>query len=176
MSFDEEIEFISKNFHYFNVQYSDEIFTLDSITIDRIISNDNLKLSKEEELFNFILKLYIKSKEYSTLFSYVILMNLSRESFLNFNINFDVNDIYFSIWKNIQHLIEQGISNKLKTSYQKSHPDFLYSRYISYKYQHNIIQYLTEKYQGNIQTQNIISITSSCHGYNTYKSNFQVIL
>ena len=129
INLDEEITFLSNNFHDFNTKYPDMILELDVDTIERIISNNQLKLHEEEELFDIILKLYLKSKEYSVLFSYVIFMNLSTQSIIKFNKIFDINDINKSIWENICNRFEQDPSNKSKEAYQKTHQEFLNRRY-----------------------------------------------
>ena len=171
----EEITFISSNFHDIYTKYPEEIFTLDIDIIERILSNVHLKLSKEEELFDIILQLYQKSKEYSTLFSYVIFINLSRESILKFKENFDINDINQLIWANICSRLEQDISDESIETYQKSHEEFLANRYVGERYEH-IIQHLREECQGNVHTQNIVNITSSstffsCKAENVVEQN-----
>ena len=163
-NFEDEIEFISSNFHHLYTQYPNEISSFDIDIIERIISNDKLLLQDEEELFDIILNLYNESKEYSTLFSKVIFMNLSSKSIRKFNDSFDINDINESIWKTICKRLEQDISKESIETYQNSHQEFLKNRYIHKKYEH-IIQSLSEQYHGNIHTQNIISITSSSTGY-----------
>ena len=167
MNFDEEVDFISSNFHDFNTKYIDKMFTLDVNSVERIISNDKLNLHDEEELFNFILKLYTKSKKYSILFSYVIFMNLSTESIQKFHQNFDINDINDSIWKNIFCRLEQNISFESKMAYKELHQEFLNYRY-GKRYDH-IIQHLNEQCHGNVHSQNIIHISSSSVGNGDYK-------
>ena len=165
INFNEEITFISSNFHDFHSKYPEEIFTFDVDIIEQIISNNKLKLSDEEELFDIIIKLYIKSKEYSELFSHVNFMNLSSKSIREFINNFDINDINHSIWDSICYRLEQDISIQSKERYQKSHTEFLDNRYLTKKYtckiHDRIIQYLREQCHGNVHTKNIVTITSS---------------
>ena len=158
--FDEEIAFISSNFHDFHTKYTEALFALDIDIIERIITNDKLKLCNEEELFDIILKLYMKSKEYSLLFAYVIFLNLSTQSIQEFTKNFDINDINDSIWKNICCRLEQNISIESIKAYKESHQNFLNNRYSAQWYEH-IIQYLSEQCHENIQIQNLVQITSS---------------
>ena len=104
------------NFHDFQNKYHDSLFEFDVNIIEKIISNDQLKLYNEEELFDIVLELYLKSKEYSTLFSHVNFLNLSTKSLLEFCQKFDINDIIISIWKNICFRLEQDhIIRKHKT-------------------------------------------------------------
>ena len=159
LNLNEEIEFISSNFHDFYMKYPNSIFKLDVDILEQIISNNKLKLLKEEELLDVILKLYIKSKEYSALFSYVIFVNLSAHSIREFYQSFDINDINHSIWKNICDRLEQNILDESIKTYQKLHQEFLENRYII-KYKGDIIQYLSEQCQGNVHTKSIVHITS----------------
>ena len=138
-NFEDEIEFISSNFHHLYTQYPNEISSFDIDIIERIISNDKLLLQDEEELFDIILKLYTESKEYSTLFSYVIFMNLTIESIRKFNQSFDINYINKSIWDSLSYRLEQEISTESRDEYQKSHKEFLNNRYLDKRYE-KIIQ------------------------------------
>ena len=154
IQFEEEISFISNNFDSFYTKYPESISTLDVNIIERIISNDEMKLNNEEELFDLILELYDKSKEYSILFSYVNFNNLSIESIKKFTHNFDINDINSHIWKNIRQRLEQDISH------QKSHQD-ISTQTIEGTHQNHILKYLSEKFEGNVHTKNVVKITAS---------------
>ena len=143
IQFEEEISFISNNFDSFYTKYPESILTLDVNIIERIISNDEMKLNNEEELFDLILELYDKSKEYSILFSYVNFNNLSIESIKKFTNNFDINDINSHIWKNIRQRLEQDISH------QKSLQIFS-TQTIEKKTPIPIFKYLSEKFGGNV--------------------------
>ena len=154
IQFEEEISFISNNFDSFHTKYPESILTLDVNIIERIISNDEMKLNNEEELFDLILELYDKSKEYSILFSYVNFNNLSIESIKKFTNNFDINDINSHIWKNIRQRLEQDISHQdILTQTREGTP------------QNHILKYLSEKFEGNVHTKNVVKITASSIGY-----------
>ena len=161
MNIDEEITFISSNFYDFNKKYPEAIFTLNSYTIEQILSNNKLKIHNEEELFDIVLKLYTKSKKYSTLFSYVIFMNLPTKSTREFTQVFDINDINTSIWESICCRLERDISIESKTAYKNSNQSLFDNRYIGKKYEDNILQHLSEECNGNVHLHNIVHITSS---------------
>ena len=129
VNLDEEISFISNNFHSYYTEYPESILTLDIHIIEKIISNTQLKLYDEKELFDVILQLYLKSNEYSILFSYIIFINLPKESIREFNEHFDINDMNQCIWENITHRLEQDISTKSKEAYHNEHQEFLKNRY-----------------------------------------------
>ena len=152
------------NFHDFQNKYHDSLFEFDVNIIEKIISNDQLKLYNEEELFDIVLELYLKSKEYSTLFSHVNFINLSTKSLLEFCQKFDINDINISIWKNICFRLEQDISDKSKETFQKLNQN----RYIGTRHE-QIIQHLKEKYQENNHAQSAFCITSSSELNNNCK-------
>ena len=71
--------------------------------------------------------------------------------------NFDINDINSHIWKNIRQRLEQDISH------QKSHQDI--------SHQNHILKYLSEKFEGNVHTKNVVKITASSIGDN---NNFPI--
>ena len=119
-NFDEEITFISSNFHDFCDKYPKEIFDLDVNIIEQIISNNKLKILNEKELFDIVLTFYIKSKEYSILFSYINFLNLPRKCIQEFKEKFDINDLNISIWENICSRLEQDISNESIKVYRNS--------------------------------------------------------
>ena len=160
LNFDEEITFISKNFHEFHTKHSEAMLSLDLNTIEQIICNSNLKVQNEEELFDFVLELYLKSKEYATLFSYVIFLNLTTNSIQKFRQYFDINDINNSIWTSICYRLEQNISKKSKISYKESNKQLLTNRYTGIRCE-NILEYLNQKCHGNAHSKKIVEITSS---------------
>ena len=160
INFDKEIAFISSNFHDLYTKFPKKILSFNVSIIEKILSSDNLKIFNEDELLDIVLKLYNKSKEYSSLFSYVLFLNVSDASIQRFKENFDINDINQSIWNSVFCRLEQNISEESMKAYRKSHKEFLNYRYCAKKHE-RIFEYLSERYHGNPQTQNIILITSS---------------
>ena len=160
VNLEKEIAFISSNFNDFYTKFPNAILTFDLDIVEQIISNNQFKISDEDELFDIILQLYNKSKEYSILFSYVVFMNLSLESIKTFHQIFDISDMNKSIWERICDRLEQDISNKSKEAFMQSQQEFLINRYFYQRYDH-IIQHLNEQCNGNVHTQNIVHITSS---------------
>ena len=160
LNHDEEILFISRNFHDFLNKSKQSIMGLGIDIIEQILSNYEFKIQNEEELFDIVLKLYHKSKEYSILFSYVIFVNLSAKSIQEFTANFDINDINNNMWENICFRLEQDISCESREQYQKLHHRLLGNRYYGKRYE-RIIKHLSEQFHGNVHTENIVHITSS---------------
>ena len=160
INFNEEIAFLASHFHIFLSEYSEEISNLDVDTIEQIISDQNLKLYNEEELFDIILNLYIKSKKYSPLFSHIIFINLKAKSLQDFYQNFDINDMNKSIWDSIFCRLEQDISDKSLDKYKQSNQEFLENRYLGKRHEH-IIRHLSKQCHGNVHRKNVIRVTPS---------------
>ena len=58
----EEIEFVSKNFYKLKTTHEDSLLSLSPPTIQSILSNENLCLENEDQLLDFVNKLYISDK------------------------------------------------------------------------------------------------------------------
>lgn len=69
--------------------------------IEEIISTENLKITEEDTLFEFILNLYEKDHMYSVLFEYFIFSNLSEKSPETFISMFELENINKKIWETI---------------------------------------------------------------------------
>ena len=94
-----------------------EFETLLPTTIERIISNQSLKLKNEDQLFNFINELCLKQNEnenenYSRFYGYVIFSNLSPESMETFINNFDYNEIDHETWTSLSNRLTKPILNQ----------------------------------------------------------------
>ncbi|KAK8847293.1 hypothetical protein M9Y10_019880 [Tritrichomonas musculus] len=97
------INFISTHFEQID---KEKMKRLDNDIIERIINNKNLKLHDEDSLVTFLLDLYSKNSNTSSLFEYVIFNNLSKEMIEKFVNEFDIEYLNSSIWKAIcQRLI-----------------------------------------------------------------------
>ena len=167
INLNEEIEFISSNFHEFHSKYPEALTKFGVDIVEQIISNNKLIIYDEKELFDIILQLYLKSKDYSSLFSYIIFMNLSKESIQEFIKHFDINYINKFIWEKISLLLKQDISIQAKESYQKSYYYRYQKRYLPKKRQENIFQYLNQMCGANAHMKEIIQITSSSQSIGT---------
>ena len=114
---EEDIEYISKHFYEIYETHKEEFETLLPTTIERIISNESLKIQNEDQLFNFINELCIRQKEnenenYSRFYSYVIFSNLSSESMQTFINNFDYNEIDHETWTSLSNRLTKPILNQ----------------------------------------------------------------
>lgn len=104
--FSKEIDFLSENFYKLNETQIDDLLSLSEETIERIISNENLTLKEEDQLFNLISKLWEENNGYFYFFEYVIFENISKESFEDFLRNIsDFQNMSFGIWKSLLNRI-----------------------------------------------------------------------
>ena len=111
---EKDIEYISSHFYEIYETHEKEVETLLPTTIERIISNQSLKLKNEDQLFNFINELCLKQNEnenenYSRFYGYVIFSNLSPESMETFINNFDYNEIDHETWTSLSNRLTKPI-------------------------------------------------------------------
>lgn len=104
-TFSEEIDYISTHFHeLFEDDDIEDFSSLSLTTIERIISNEKLKLEDEDQLISVINDLYRKDKrKYSSLYTYVIFSNISTFEMGEFIDLFDVDSISGEIWRSISN-------------------------------------------------------------------------
>ena len=141
IDFNEEVDFISSNFHNFYKKNPKMFSKLNVDIIEKFFSSNRLRIYDEDEIFDIILQLYLESTEYSPLFSYIMFANLTTESIQKFIKFFDINNMNQSIWRAISHRLEQNLSPELKEEYNKMYWEFHLNRH-SCSYQKNLIQYL----------------------------------
>ena len=114
---EKDIEYISSHFYEIYETQAKEVETLLPTTIERIISNQSLKLKNEDQLFNFINELCMKQNEnenenYSRFYGYVIFSNLSPESMETFINNFDYNEMDHETWTSLSNRLTKPILNQ----------------------------------------------------------------
>ena len=159
---DKEIDFISSNFYKICENKFDKFENLHLETIYEIVTNEKLHINDEDQLLNFINKLYSKNVKYSILYESVYFINISSKLMNDFIEIFDLNEITNSIWIQLCNRIKQEIKiNKEKNDlnkkrYKKSDLKFLINDKNSFS---GIINYLNNKSNGKIE--NEIDITSS---------------
>lgn len=97
----EEIEFASKNFYELKDTNEDSLLSLSTSTIQSIISNENLCLNSEDQLLDFVNKLYVSDNGLSGFYEFVDFTNVSGEMIGQFSSAFNVDDITRGTWNNI---------------------------------------------------------------------------
>ena len=97
----EDIEFISKNFYKLKDTHEDSLLSLSANTIHSILSNENLCLLSEDQLFNFVNKLYVKDRTLVNFYDFVNFTNVGLESISQFTSVFNIDDMTHEIWDRI---------------------------------------------------------------------------
>ena len=172
-NFEEEIDFISSNFYILCEEHEEEFANLRINTIYKILSNDQLRLENEDQLLNFINKLYSKNSMYSILYEKVMFTNVSSKYMNEFVELFDFNDISSQTWINLCMRLANSLEIKKIEScnkrYNTIHTNEIYQiQKTLFKYDKNndfsgIFNFLRKKSNENIEKE--INVTSSSiHG------------
>ena len=103
---EKETNFASENFNELCETKEEELRRLNMATLERILSNKNLQLKDEDQLLEFVNRLYISDHKYSELYEYVSFLNTSRSAIIQFVENYKVDDITKAVWYEIScHLV-----------------------------------------------------------------------
>lgn len=166
----QEIEFISTHFFELKEEQEEKLMKFNISTIEQIFMNDHFQLKNEDQLLNFINKLYMQNHQMSILYGYVIFVNLSSECIKRFLQLFDRNDMTTEMWESICIRLQQETTNSNLNNmrYQsKETTENKNQKGIQIPFNNNnqldgIINSLMKQNNGNIQ--NIINITASSVG------------
>ena len=172
-NFEEKIDFISFNFYILCEEYEEYFANLKISTFYKILSNDQLRLENEDQLLNFINKLYSKNSMYSILYEKVMFTNVSSKYMNEFVELFDFNDISSQTWINLCMRLANSLEIKKIEScnkrYNTIHTNEIYQiQKTLFKYDKNndfsgIFNFLRKKSNENIEKE--INVTSSSiHG------------
>lgn len=77
-----DIDFISSLFYEFNFENKNHIKNIHFSIIERIISNEKLKLISEDQLLSFINNLYQNDRSYFRLYEYVYFSTVSSSKYV----------------------------------------------------------------------------------------------
>lgn len=159
--FYEKIDFLSSHFFELCETKQDEFLKLRIETLFSIIDNPKLQLNSEDQLLNFIIKLYSNDPQYSILFEAVYFTNISSDLMKEFISTYNFNDMTSKIWKRLSpRLINKPIEYQKRSSRYKRNFGSIFE-----KPENNtlsgIIDYLRKKSNGNIQNE-ISVLSNSC--------------
>ena len=122
-----DILFFSLHFHELKDKLEREIdegrLFIDDSIFEKVLSAQTLQLESEEELLDFVNKVYMKDSKYSSLYEHVEFTNVGTEGMKSFTEIFDFNDMTNSTWKSIVYRLEEPIKTTTKMSkreYMKS--------------------------------------------------------
>lgn len=175
-----DIEFISSNFYELNKEQQEEIYEFEENDdiIERIISNEQLQLRDEDQMINFVNKLYLKNSKYYQLYEYVLFSFVSENQINEFIKIFDINDINSSIWKNISYRLKrvtsQSINEDEKKLERKHKYKFSTEMKTTFSYSNDkefdgIINFIRKKTNNNVK--NMIKLSSSSMNYSNTPYN-----
>lgn len=182
----EEIKYISIHFNELCETNQEELKRLTIDTLEKIISNENLRLNNETQLFKFINNLYQSSNNncaYSRLYGYISFKDVSAESIIEFIQHFPKEDLTEEIWRSLSQRLIMPIENIFSDRQRK--------RYIPKKFEPNgdnnfngIIKYLLSYYNDDFNkrvyiignyysTENALNVTHYDNLNDCYVSNNQ---
>lgn len=119
--YEKEISFISSSFYELNETKEEEFKTIQMSTLYRILNHKNLKIKTEDQLLNFVNKMYSIDSKYSILYESILFKNVTSDMIMNdFFSVFDLNDITSSIWRNISDCFQKETINKMKNRYKEN--------------------------------------------------------
>ncbi|KAK8897876.1 hypothetical protein M9Y10_000105 [Tritrichomonas musculus] len=107
--FSTEINFISSHFFELCETKKEDLLKLHIDTIISVLTSNELKLTSEDQLLQFINELYLSDSNYSILYETVLFSNVTSQSMKKFIEIFDYNDMSNSMWKQISDRLEREI-------------------------------------------------------------------
>lgn len=135
-----DINFIASNFVELYITHEKELSNISIDTLLRIVDNPLLQLYDEDQLFDFVSKLYAKNSEYAILFDAIFFSNLSSESIIKFIKEIKFNDLSKIAW------IE--LSTKLEEEHNINKYNIGHNKNSNYDYKTNQYRYEKIKTQG----------------------------
>lgn len=166
-----EIDFAASHFYaLFETQQNEfEDISIESLT--KIVFNEKLQLSSEDQLLKLVNHFNERNNEYSFLYDTVLFENVTKETMKEFTNIFKCEDINNGIWNRLLKRLELEVVNEKKDESQNNRihvgKDFLYSDQNKFN---GILKYLITK--SNDQIENEINITASSI-WEDSKDNYQ---
>ena len=126
----DEIEFAASHFSQIIEEQNEELKSMSLTALELIISNENLILSSEDQLLEFINELYISNENFSILYEYVYFLNVTKKPMTEFLSNLQFDDLNKNIWYNISLLLKNNDSiDDQKTERIRFVNDYLFKGY-----------------------------------------------
>ena len=113
---EQEIEYVSSHFYEICDRFFNELKTLSINTIEKVVSNVNLKLLSEDQLLKFANDLYQDSthpnrREYSIVYEHVLFDNVGQENISEFVDHFNKDDMSEETWRRLSSRLKGTINN-----------------------------------------------------------------
>lgn len=167
--YNEEIEFISSHFYLLCETQAEELESLSIDALTDVIGSKKIQLKDEDQLLNFINKMYSKSSTFSVLYEKVVYSNLSSKAMSDFIDVYDVNEMTTEMWRALSERLKQGEklnANSNKERYKKQEINVPFSEKSEFS---GIISYLRNESSSKLE--NEVVITSSSMYHNEAKFN-----
>lgn len=165
---DQEVNFIASHFYELSEAQKKELFELNELTITKIVSNSNLKLTNEDEILKFINNLYENDTKYENLYENVIFSNVSSSAMIEFIELVQFDDMSFGTWLSLSLRLKEEIKSMQEKPNRYSKSLEIKNDEKIKKFVHNegkelqgIIHYLTKKTGGNIHDNGTIEVTTN---------------
>lgn len=111
----EEIDYFSSHFYELKDKTLDKIkgenFRLNNEILEKILSNANLVIDKEDDLLEVVNELYLKDNRYSNFYESIYFENIEAETMKRFIEIFDINDLNTQTWLNLCNRLQRQILN-----------------------------------------------------------------
>lgn len=164
------ISFIAKHFESID---KSKLKRLDVEVLNKILSNENLRINDEDSLFQFIIEMYEEDQSKSPLFENIIFSNISNESLELFINKIKLEDMSVDIWQLFRDRLSSKTSKKVNSigRYNFEVKEFKHEKEFN-----GIMHYLTSETGSNIHDNGTIeinsnSIRSNCHPKNLVDFN-----
>ena len=157
----DEVNFIAFRFEKIFSEHLDELCQLSSAVIEQILISQQLHVSDEDILLDFVMKLYEENHKKCVLFAYISFLNVSSSKIEEFLSKFEFEDINGRIWEKLKERLSKNIDVKsLISSYQENIKEYnrRYSKEVS------IIDYLNKECGGDIIAKGRIYLSASSYG------------
>lgn len=115
-----EIEFISTVMGELLSTRESDLMNLKIETLLLILNNEHLKIGSEDDLLQFVNKLYMRDVKYSILYEYVYFCNVTSSSIKEFIEIYDVNDITDETWRRFCERFEIELQKSFKMNKRRS--------------------------------------------------------
>ncbi|OHS95422.1 hypothetical protein TRFO_10583 [Tritrichomonas foetus] len=164
--FEDEINFISRHFYSIEV---DKLEIMPAEIIFDIVSNKNLCLENETQLYLFIKRMISISSDYYSLLSFVDFTYLSNDDIYDFISSFNIEYLNSSIWSRIclysdhnHKYIPKNIHDHNKR-YNQNSSFYIPFTDLSKQYMNGVTSFLANYHHGNNYDTEIIGIEASTH-------------
>ena len=115
----QEIESISSHFYEMSTNDKKAVENMSYEVIESILSSGNLRVASEDEVVEFINELYLKDREFSSLYCYVYFSNVTSKCMRSFVEKVSLDNITSETWNSLSVRLCEEINDNLSGSEMK---------------------------------------------------------